>query len=169
MSDHNYNQNILIGAAVAAGILGTLTGLLGIKKQSRGWTDQAKDIADRVMESGDIMNTKMILGGLAGGVVGAAAALLLAPKAGADLIKDLAKPFSDHVKSSRSTSSKSSAQKSGSKKASSKKSGELKVSSAKSEKKSKKKSSSSRRRTAAAPKASAHSEKGAHEAKETAS
>lgn len=94
MSNHKHYQNLLIGSAVAvAGILGTLTGILGHKKNGSRWSKQAKNIMCKAMESGEHLNKKMILGGVAGGLIGAATALLLAPKSGSDLRKDIAHPF----------------------------------------------------------------------------
>jgi gas vesicle protein len=93
MSNQKYNQNLLIGAAVASGIIGTLTRLLGGKKNNMVWSKQARNIANQVFATGEVLNKRMVLGGMVGGLVGAAAALLLAPKSGADLMKDIARPF----------------------------------------------------------------------------
>lgn len=106
MSNHKYNQNVLIGAAVAAGILGTLTSLLGFKKNGKRLSEQAKEMAHQVLDTGDVVNKKMVLGGITGGLVGAAAALLLAPKSGSDLIKDMARPFSQEIAHARSSVTK---------------------------------------------------------------
>lgn len=119
MSGKNYNQNLMMGAAaVVAGVLGTLSALMRSNRSVKGWTEQAKDAAVHVWE-GDVVNKNMMLGGLAGGLIGAATALLLAPKAGTDLIRDLTHPFShqgERKRSSRKVSSssrKSSARKRG--------------------------------------------------------
>lgn len=156
---NKYNQNLLIGAAVAAGILGTLTGLLGVKKTNRGWTGQAKDLLD-----GEMVNKNMVLGGVAGGLVGAAAALLLAPKSGAELLHDITHPFTHE-----GTTKRSSSRKSASHKKSSSRSAKGKSSRRSSEKKehhaSASKKPSARRRTAAATSKTA----AAHHEKETAS
>ncbi len=149
MSNHKYNnQHLLIGAAVAAGILGTLTGLLGTSKP-KGFAGHARNLANQVLDSSDMVNKNMVLGGLAGGIVGAAAALLLAPKSGSELIKDITS-FSFDGAHSHSTSHKKNTSRS------SKRGGTAHKSSEKSPEKkarrsaSSKKPSSSRRRTAAA-------------------
>lgn len=58
-------------------------------------------------------NRNFVIGGIAGSLVGAAVALLLAPKAGHDLLHDLSQPFqhkgrrSHHVTSAKKTARKS--------------------------------------------------------------
>jgi gas vesicle protein len=160
---NKYNQNLLIGAAVAAGILGTLTGLLGVKKTNKGWAGQAKDLLD-----GEMVNKNMVLGGVAGGLVGAAAALLLAPKSGAELIKDIAHPFTHEGTSKRSTSRKSASHKKSSSRSTKGKSSR-KTSEKKEHHASATRKPAARRRTAAAaPKAAAtsHEKETVSEAKE---
>lgn len=175
MSNHKYNQNLLIGAAVAAGIIGTLTSYLGFKKKGRKWSEQAKGIASHVLETGEALNKKLVLGSVAGGLVGAAAALLLAPKSGSDLIKDLAGPFSHKVGEVRSEAAKSASHRSTAlkKKASSspKKSHAHKATSKKVEKKGlkashTKKSTPPRHKVAAVHKAPLAHEKAIHEVKQ---
>lgn len=111
MSDEKYNQNLMVGAAVLAGILGTLSALNRSNRTVKGWTEQAKGVANQVLEKGEAVNKNMLLGGVAGGLIGATAALLLAPKAGSELMKDLAHPFS-HEEHARSTSRRSASRKS---------------------------------------------------------
>ena len=41
------------------------------------------------MDKSELPNKNLLIGGLAGGLIGAAAALLLAPKSGTDLVKEL--------------------------------------------------------------------------------
>lgn len=112
MTKENHHQGIYIGAAVVAGILGTLSALMNSNRKVQEWTGQAKDVAQQVLEKGEMINKKMVLGGVAGGLIGAAAALLLAPKSGAELIKDLSHPFSHQGEHGRSTSRKSASRKS---------------------------------------------------------
>lgn len=163
MSDQNYNQTILIGAAVAAGILGTLTGLLGFRKTNKGLTEQAKDFACQALEVGDMVNKKMILGGVAGGIVGAVAALFLAPKSGSELIKDITRPFTHgHSHSTSHKKGRSHPAKSRSARQTISKRSEKKEHHASTTKK-----APARRRTAkAAPKVIASHEKAINEAKE---
>jgi len=111
MTNRNNRNTFLVGAAVAAGLIGTLSSLLIPKKVKKGWVEQAKDIANHVTEDWNARpHTKeknLFLGGLAGSLVGVTTALLLAPKAGFDLIKDLSRSFqkaADHaVKSTSKT------------------------------------------------------------------
>jgi gas vesicle protein len=112
MTKENNNQGLYIGAAVVAGILGTLSALMRSSRTIRGWRGQAKDVAQQVLEKGEIMNKKMVLGGVAGGLIGAAAALLLAPKSGAEFIKDFSHPFSDRREKARPASRKPASRKS---------------------------------------------------------
>jgi len=91
MSQHS-QKKFLIGAAVAAGILSTLASLLN-SKDRRDWTDQASDLADQYLDRKEGINKNLLIGTVAGGVVGVTAALLLAPKAGSELIHDLYQPF----------------------------------------------------------------------------
>lgn len=107
MSKEKYNQNLIVGAAVVAGILGTLSALVRSNRASQGWTERAKDIANHMLEKGEAVNKNMLLGGVAGGLIGATTALMLAPKAGLDLIKDIVHPFSEQKGNTRSTSRKS--------------------------------------------------------------
>ncbi len=109
MTKENHNPGLYIGAAVVAGILGTLSALRHSSRTVQGWTDQAKDVAQQVLEKGEIMNKKMVLGGVAGGLIGAAAALLLAPKSGAELIKDLSHPFSNQGEHGKRSASRKTA------------------------------------------------------------
>jgi gas vesicle protein len=95
MSDRKNHQNLLIGAAVAAGLLGALTTYLHFKKRF------TKETSLSQKERG-FFNKKVALGSLAGGVVGAASALLFAPKAGSELIQDISRPFSQYLKQSHS-------------------------------------------------------------------
>jgi gas vesicle protein len=108
MSNHKYNQNLLIGVAVAAGILGTLTSLLGFKKNKKRRSGYPKNFVKHILENGEGLNKKFVLGSVAGGLVGATAALLLAPKSGTDLIHDLSHPFSERAAKVRLGSRRSS-------------------------------------------------------------
>lgn len=151
MSDESNNHNLIVGAAVVAGILGTLSTLLKSNKTVKCWTDQAKDAACQLMDKGEV-NKNLLIGGVAGGLIGATAALLLAPKAGCELLQDIAHTLTHpgeliHPTSRKSSSRKSSRSKNVSSKAHKKeesKSGEKN----KSRKSSSKKKATSRRRTA---------------------
>lgn len=94
MSEEKNHRGLLLGAAVVAGILGTLSAIASTNRTARGWAEQARDATSRVLEKGDAVNKNMLLGGVAGGLIGAATALLLAPRSGTDLIKELTHPFS---------------------------------------------------------------------------
>ncbi|WP_195155548.1 YtxH domain-containing protein [Candidatus Protochlamydia phocaeensis] len=91
------NNNLLIGAAMAAGLLGTLTTLLLPRKRT-GWTEQAKEIADKIVTKRKETTKNRLIGGVAGGLVGVTTALLFAPKSGSELIKDMSKPFTETAK-----------------------------------------------------------------------
>lgn len=117
MSNQKDHSNLLIGAALAAGIIGTLTSLFLPKKSRQGWVDQAKEIAHHAVEKTDTVNRNLVLGSLAGGLVGVTTALLLAPKAGSDLIDDMYRPFTNmmHKKTQASSHAKKAAHKTKSK------------------------------------------------------
>lgn len=83
MSNESHNHHLLIGAAVVAGILGTLSALF----RSNIGLMETKELAN---QAGEAVNKNMLLGGLAGGIIGAATALVLAPKPGTELMKDIA-------------------------------------------------------------------------------
>ncbi len=105
MSNNKYSSNFLIGAAVAAGVLSALSTLLRPRKNRGGWSEQAKDLAQQMINRHDLLNKNFVLGGMAGGIVGVTTALLLAPKAGSELIKDIYHPFAhDHERKSKSAS-----------------------------------------------------------------
>lgn len=106
MSNHKYNQNLLIGAAMAVGILGTLSTLFCSTRNNKRGKEKAKELAKQLIEKKEVFNKKLILGGISGGIVGVTTALLLAPKAGSDLIKDIYRPFAHSVKPARSSSHK---------------------------------------------------------------
>lgn len=101
MSNQKDHSNLLIGAAVAAGILGTLTSLLLPKKSRQGLVEQAKGLAHHAAETTEMINRNLVIGGVAGGLVGVTTALLLAPKAGSDLLEDMYRPFANMHKKTR--------------------------------------------------------------------
>lgn len=74
MLKHKLQQKLWMGAA--SGILGTISSLIHNKKSKETH-----------------FNRGMLLGGVTGAVVGAAAALLFAPKAGNELIQDIIHPL----------------------------------------------------------------------------
>lgn len=88
MSGDSTNQNVMIGTAVMAGILGILSGLIRSNKKVKNWKEQARGMV-RGHDQKEIINKNLIVGGIAGGIIGATAALLLAPKSGSELIKDI--------------------------------------------------------------------------------
>ncbi len=87
------NRNILIGAALAAGLVGAMKALLLPTTNRKGWIEKKQSLQRQSKSKNDKFNHNLFLGGIAGGLVGAAAALLLAPKAGIDLLKDISRPF----------------------------------------------------------------------------
>lgn len=113
MLNHKNHQNLLIGVAVAAGLLGSLTGLgfLSSRKEGKRWSNRARRIANQVVETGDVVNKRIVFGGVAGGLLGAATALLLAPKSGAELINDVAHFFSKQNRNVRSAVSRATSHK----------------------------------------------------------
>ncbi len=109
MSDEKNNQNLIVGVAVVAGILGTLSALVRSSQTIQDWAEQAKSSGSHAIEKSEAVNKNMLLGGVAGGLIGAAAALFFAPKAGSDLIKDFSHPFShqeEHPEPSRKSTAK---------------------------------------------------------------
>ncbi len=82
------NNNLMAGAAVIAGIIGAIAALFK-RKETHGLREHAKEAAHLIFEHSDCVNKKMLLGGIAGGIIGATAALFLAPKAGSELLKDI--------------------------------------------------------------------------------
>ena len=101
MSNQKDQRSLLMGVAVAAGILGTLTTIFISKKQEeKNWGEKTQDFFGEILDGTDhLVNKKMVWGGMAGGALGALAALLFTPKSGEDLIKDLSSVFrySRHV------------------------------------------------------------------------
>lgn len=70
--------------------------------QTCDWTDKAKDVVDDVAEGvrcwinpEEGVSKDLFIGGLAGGIIGAVAGLLLAPKAGSELRQDIADTYQD--------------------------------------------------------------------------
>lgn len=93
----NSQKKFIIGAAVAAGVLSTLASILA-PKQHKEWGEQAQDLAAHLLNKKDSLNKNILIGTVAGGVVGVTAALFLAPKAGSELLQDLYHPFSSSHK-----------------------------------------------------------------------
>lgn len=111
-------KDFLVGAAIG-GVLGTVTALLmapksgeglrqgiydtysdvteKIGKKKKSFAKEVEDIKDWIYPNGtEAAPTKeFIVGGLAGGIIGAVAALLLTPKAGVDFRQDLADAYED--------------------------------------------------------------------------
>jgi gas vesicle protein len=159
MSDESNNHNLIVGAAVVAGILGTLSALLKTNKTVQGWTEQARDAASDMIDRRDAVNKNLLIGGVTGGIIGATAALLLAPKAGSELLQDIAHTLTHpgelvhstpRKSSSRSSSRKSSRSKSASSRSHAKGEAKAEEGSKSRRSSSSKKKSSARRRTATA-------------------
>jgi gas vesicle protein len=103
MMNRNNKNAFLVGAAVAVGVLGTLTTLLLPKRARKGWGEQAREAANNAT---DWKAHKRFIGGIAGSLVGVTTALLLAPKSGNDLLEDISKTFQQKGKPSRSAKHK---------------------------------------------------------------
>lgn len=92
-----YKQHLLVKTALTS--LFTLISMSRPKKVSKGWIEQAKKVANQMtIRRKGMMNKNIILGGVAGGLVGVATALLLAPKPGSQLIKDVYKPIAPAIR-----------------------------------------------------------------------
>jgi gas vesicle protein len=101
------NHNIILGAAsMAAGIIKTLTSAFMPRQKS--WPEKAKDAASQfASNASNRINRKILLGTVAGGIIGVTTALLLAPKSGAALINGFYKPTKvAHSKKSVATASR---------------------------------------------------------------
>jgi hypothetical protein len=120
MSEEKFKENLFVGATTLMGILGTLSTMLRLNRFPK-WRDQAKEAANINLEKGEKVNKNFMLGGIAGGLIGAATALLLAPKAGYDLVKDLFLHFSHGKEHTPADSAKSTPLKTGSRRGASKK------------------------------------------------
>ncbi len=91
-----HKQHLLISALAS---LFKLISTSRSKKVSKGLIEQAKKAANQMtIRRKGIMNKNIILGGVAGGLVGVATALLLAPKSGSQLIKDVYKPLAPVIR-----------------------------------------------------------------------
>ena len=90
------NPSLLLGVAAVAGLAGGLAALLRSSRREPLWKERCKGISHAMLHSTDHLNTNLLLGGLAGGLVAVTAALLLAPKPGSELIQDLTDAFSSH-------------------------------------------------------------------------
>jgi gas vesicle protein len=111
--DERSNNHFLLGAIIG-GILGSATGLLFAPKRgedlrheiadryhqlnnmTRSFTNKAKHIAHIGYENrSEPMSKNFILGTIAGSLVGATTAFLLAPKAGAQLRRELSNKYAE--------------------------------------------------------------------------
>jgi gas vesicle protein len=92
---YQQRKALLIGAAALAGLIGTLSTIFMPKRSNqKRWMDKARNIGGQMNLHGfyphaDTINKNLMLGGLAGGIVGITTALLLAPKSGTELMKDI--------------------------------------------------------------------------------
>jgi len=102
MKNEKYRPHIIAGAAVGAaaiiaGILGTIAAIARPRSRSNrkihGWREHARKVAIDLFRKKDAVNKGKIFGGIAGSLIGVATAILLAPKAGSDLMRDLAHLF----------------------------------------------------------------------------
>jgi gas vesicle protein len=98
-------QNFFIGAAVAAGLVGTLTSLLAPRRVNHGWAYHAKAAAEKILKK-EKSNKHWMLGSITGGLVGITTALLFAPKSGKKLMQDLASPFLNEIPAKKSPKNK---------------------------------------------------------------
>lgn len=100
MANNNNKNVLLVGAAVAAGIAGTLATFFWPERE-RGLTEKAKKTANTMLDGLKNLNAKregvmsqdFVIGSVAGSLIAATTALLLAPKAGKDLLSDISKFF----------------------------------------------------------------------------
>ena len=87
-----------LGALIASGVATGLAALIRIPQTSGEWPGRVRSMAnDMIGNSNELylkyknINKNLVIGSIAGSVVGATVALLLAPKAGKDLIHDAIK------------------------------------------------------------------------------
>lgn len=118
--NHMHTKEFVVGATVGS-LLGSVAALLIAPKSGQklrddicdaycAFTDRTQDIADRaksavngasktvkgwVYEEEEETTKDLLIGGIAGAVLGAAIGLLLAPKAGEDLRQDIADTYED--------------------------------------------------------------------------
>lgn len=92
-----HKQHLLVKTALTS--LLTLISIARPKKVARGWIERVKKGTNQMtIRRKGIMNKNIIIGGVAGGLVGVATALLLAPKPGSQLIKDVYKPLAPVIR-----------------------------------------------------------------------
>lgn len=108
MLKHHQNKIIMSSvAAFAVGLAGAITTYLTSQKKSKTLSSQAKKVAQDMMEGikgwnwthGERLNKNLFIGSIAGSVLGATAAVLLAPKSGKELIGNFIKLFQSHLDS----------------------------------------------------------------------
>lgn len=99
MATRNKNNSIMAGA-IAAGIAGSLAAAAYLwPKKTKGWSfptqEKARSILSKLNGLNQFgqskVNNKLLMGSLAGSVVGATTALLFAPKSGKGLVHDIMK------------------------------------------------------------------------------
>lgn len=92
MSDESTNHNLLIGIALAAGVIGAVTSFLRSNHQigESLLAHPGKKIPKCCSVESTSINKNFLIGGIVGGLLGATAALMLAPKPGSELIHDVA-------------------------------------------------------------------------------
>lgn len=108
MDNQKFNKKAFwLGTAAVAGLLGTLRTLFWSQNNNRRterWRNEQSRYTQRALNwmksKTERSNKNLFLGGIAGSLMGAATALLLAPKAGKELIQDLAQPLTGTRRSS---------------------------------------------------------------------
>src|SRR5262249_39085415 len=95
----NKQRKQLWMGALAAGIVGTISTLVRLHRKP-------KKIQSQTIR-GLHFNQKTMIGSMAGGIIGVATALLLAPTSGAKLLQGISHPISKYLNNSRSTTKKS--------------------------------------------------------------
>ncbi len=93
-------RDVFLTGAVMAGLLGAVATLLIPRRGRKDWSQQTKDITDRILKemricrpNQEMGNKNFFLGGIIGSLVGVTTALLLAPKPGSQLMKELSRSF----------------------------------------------------------------------------
>ena len=95
-----------IKAAIAAGVASAFAAVIWSVQNSIHCPSYLKNIPHHLFGNLKVRNVKsekisknLLVGGVAGSIIGAATALLLTPKAGRDLIEDAMRSFKDHPSS----------------------------------------------------------------------
>lgn len=94
------NETIALGAVIAAGVIGTLAAVLASKKEPLSWAEQARLFANGIIvEKEDNTKRNVVLGTIAGSLIGVASALVVAHQSGgATWLDDMIKPVKKEAK-----------------------------------------------------------------------